>query len=252
MVVTISDTIVDSFLFNGTTRKSRKQNMTMAISCFQRSLDLLLNTLTKYEESNGADTLFKLRLSSFNRVELGKDGRWKGHAEAENESKLGASASNSKIKTVNTESSPVQLVGKILKAPENEIAAQFIPLPVLELGYCYFYGWGVSKNALQALHYFTAAALLGDKNAQYQVGFMYETGLSVKRDLLKSSKFYRMYVNENPKTQLFNLSWIYEPKFAKLPIESEEKAFFLAIELLRKCPPTDSLYFFNWWLRPKR
>lgn len=232
--------------------------MTRAISCFQRSLDLLMDSLNRFEEANGTDTLSKLRasVSSFKKSELDKDGRWKNPTNDEEEN--GATGvGSSKNERCNSRSHSLQKAVKLQRSSSSahEIAAcekQLISLPVLELGYCNFYGWGVPKNRERALYYFTPAALLGDKDAQYQLGFMYEKGLSVKRDFLKASKYYRMYVGEQKKTQEFDLSWIYEPKFASMPIESETEAFSLAMEQLRQSPP-DSTSFCNMWpFRPKR
>jgi len=130
---------------------------------------------------------------------------------------------------------PTNVVEARLSDEIKELIRAVLPLPLLELGYCYYYGWGVSKNKGLALKYLYVAALLGDKEAQEHLAFMFENGRGVKRDMKLASKFYRMHAkggHEDP----WGMSWIYDDKVATLPLESREEAFNLAVTKLKEIP----------------
>lgn len=235
-----------------------KINMNRAVACFQKSLDLTMDVLVKFEEDNGTDTLSRLRasISSFKRSQLAKDGRWMSanpSSSSENQTKAPTSATRaaSKKASVKAKTAAASSPPSVSPDPESPsggrdknseiavVAKQLLSLPLLELGYCNFFGWGIPRNRSRAIYYFNAAALLGDKDAQYQLGYMYEQALYVKRDFGKSSKFYRMYVGPGGKAKEFAMNWIYLPKFATLPIEPEDEAFHLVMEQLKRPPPED-------------
>jgi hypothetical protein len=232
----------------------KKLNMNRAVACFQKSLDLTMDILVKFEEENGTDTLSRLRasISSFRKSQLAKDGRWvsPGPSSGENYSKSPNSTHSLSKKdsvkvTPASEPSPsaIESSSNLKRLDENKgitlAAKEMLSMPLLELGYCNFFGWGIPKNRSRAIYYFNAAALLGSRDAQYQLGYMYEQALYVKRDFAKSSKYYRMYVGPGKKPKEYTMNWIYLPRFATLPIEPEDLAFNLVMEQLKKPPPDD-------------
>lgn len=108
-----------------------------------------------------------------------------------------------------------------------------LPLPLLELGYCEFYGWGIKKDRGKSVKHFYIAALLGDTEAQAHLAFMFENGRGVKRNMKLASKFYRMYIQSSHSDGL-GMSWIYDPKLSVFPVEAPEEAFKLAIAKLNE------------------
>lgn len=90
----------------------------------------------------------------------------------------------------------------------NEFLRSILSLPLLDLGYSYLFGWGVDSVPALAVYYFDLAALLGDPDAQLQLGYMFEHGLRIKKDKKQSAKYYRMYSGEIPQ-----LSWIWKDKY---------------------------------------
>jgi Sel1 repeat len=90
----------------------------------------------------------------------------------------------------------------------NEFLRSILSLPLLDLGYSYLFGWGVDINPRLSVYYFDIAALLGDSDAQLQLGYMFEHGLRIKKDKQQAAKYYRMYTGEIPQ-----LSWIWKDKY---------------------------------------
>lgn len=99
-------------------------------------------------------------------------------------------------------------------------------LPVLDLGYSFLYGWGVRKDSAIAIFYFDAAALLGDLDAQLELGHMYENGIGIKQNKYLAAKYYRMIPDNE---RMSGLSWIWKVKYNQVlefDIENEKaKAF---------------------------
>ncbi len=63
---------------------------------------------------------------------------------------------------------------------------------LLRLGHIHYYGNGVEENYSEAYAYFFASADLGDSEALYYIGWMYEHGQGVgKKDIEKAKEFYR-------------------------------------------------------------
>lgn len=57
------------------------------------------------------------------------------------------------------------------------------------LGECYYLGRGVEKDTARAMEWLEKAALQGNRDAQYNLGALYEEG--VEADMDKASKWYR-------------------------------------------------------------
>ena len=59
------------------------------------------------------------------------------------------------------------------------------------LGYCYTYGRGVTKNPAEGFRYFVQAAKLGNPEAIMKVADAYQCGQFVKKDEIRAFQFYR-------------------------------------------------------------
>ena len=59
------------------------------------------------------------------------------------------------------------------------------------LGYCYTYGRGVTKNPAEGFRYFVQAAKLGNPEAIMKVADAYQRGQFVKKDEIRAFQFYR-------------------------------------------------------------
>ena len=59
-------------------------------------------------------------------------------------------------------------------------ADQNLPDAQNQLGYCYFVGRGVEKNAMEALTWFRKAADQDLPQAQHNLGFCYDSGIGVR------------------------------------------------------------------------
>ena len=72
------------------------------------------------------------------------------------------------------------------KAAEQDYAeAQF------DLGNCYYYGWGVTKDYTQAVAWYRKAAEQGHADAQCNLGVCYENGWGVTEDYTQAVAWYR-------------------------------------------------------------
>jgi TPR repeat protein len=59
------------------------------------------------------------------------------------------------------------------------------------LGWCYEYGAGVSKDLEAAVKWYRKSAKQGHARAQYNLGVCYENGRGVAKDLEEAVKWYR-------------------------------------------------------------
>ena len=64
------------------------------------------------------------------------------------------------------------------------------------LGYCYEYGEGVGKDLREAVSWYTRAAYQGDKNAQYNLGKCYYYGRGVVVDMREAVNWYTKAANQ--------------------------------------------------------
>ena len=71
------------------------------------------------------------------------------------------------------------------KADEGEMEA------IVQLGMSYLYGYGVEIDYLQAFIRLQDAAIRNDGQAQLHLGYMYEHGLGIKKDLWTALSLYR-------------------------------------------------------------
>lgn len=83
-------------------------------------------------------------------------------------------------------------------------------MALYELGNSYLQAWGPkSADPKLAMAYYRSAAMLGDRDAQEQLGFLLSTGRQgVKKDLKEAAKWYRAAVKQDASS--VGLSWIYK------------------------------------------
>lgn len=81
--------------------------------------------------------------------------------------------------------------GKNVNALERKTRKAQFALSIYELGVSYMNGWGIEQDKALALRCFEIAGSWGDVDALAETGFCYAQGIGCKKNLKKSSKFYR-------------------------------------------------------------
>ena len=71
------------------------------------------------------------------------------------------------------------------------LAEQGYPLAECQIGFCYQEGLGVEKDLEKALYWTRRAAEHGDRDGQFNLGCFYEDGSAVPRDLEQAAYWYR-------------------------------------------------------------
>ena len=80
---------------------------------------------------------------------------------------------------------------------------------MLNLGNCYFYGMGTTKDEKMALKWWTAAAEAGNAYALSQVGDCYCYGIGVEKDYAKAAAYYTQAAEKNVPNALYRLGLLY-------------------------------------------
>ena len=78
------------------------------------------------------------------------------------------------------------------------------------IGQRYFYGESCRRNYRKAFPYLLDAALAGDIHSQNLVGYCYNLGLGVAKDLTLAVFWYEQAAKHHHKEALFNLAVLYE------------------------------------------
>jgi len=73
----------------------------------------------------------------------------------------------------------------------------------------YFYGWGVTKNEVEAVKLFRKAAEQGESDAQSRLGTMYRMGQGVAKDEVEAVKWYRKAAEQGNAYGQFSLGLMY-------------------------------------------
>jgi len=92
----------------------------------------------------------------------------------------------------------------------NAVQTELV-LAIYEVGQCFFQGWGVAKDQMMAVSYYTVAARLGDPDAQSDLAFCLANGKGCKRDRREAAKWYRAAVAQGQSD--IGLAWIYKEKY---------------------------------------
>lgn len=70
------------------------------------------------------------------------------------------------------------------------LAKSGYPLAECQIGYFYYDGLGVEKNAEQAFYWTKRAAEHGDRDGQFNLGCFYEQGIGVAPDMKSAKHWY--------------------------------------------------------------
>ena len=90
----------------------------------------------------------------------------------------------------------------------RQAAEQGVAEAQVMLGYCYFKGYGVEKDAAETVRWCRSAAEQGVAGAQYCLGLCYESGYGVEKDAAEAVRWYRQAAeqgDEDAKKALENL-----------------------------------------------
>ncbi|CAK7202521.1 hypothetical protein SEUCBS139899_005245 [Sporothrix eucalyptigena] len=101
--------------------------------------------------------------------------------------------------------------GKSVNALERKTRKAQFALSIYELGVSYMNGWGIEQDKALALRCFEIAGAWGDVDALAEAGFCYAQGIGCKKNLKKSSKFYRQA--EAKGMSMVGNSWIHKSKY---------------------------------------
>ena len=77
------------------------------------------------------------------------------------------------------------------------------------LGYCYEMGDGVTKNLVEAVNWYRKAADQGLADAQLNLGYCYDMGNGVEKDMHEAVKLYRMAAEQGNAIAQYNLGNCY-------------------------------------------
>ena len=78
----------------------------------------------------------------------------------------------------------------------SEAAKEGSILALRVIGAAYFKGEGVEQNHLRGIRYWEEAARLGDKDSQYDLGFLYTMGKEVQKDINKARRYLKMAADQ--------------------------------------------------------
>ena len=90
------------------------------------------------------------------------------------------------------------------RARRGQAEAQF------QLGVCYRFGQGVSKDEAEALKWYLKAAAQGHEKAQYNVGVCYDAGTGVAQDHEEAARWYRKAAQRGHAKAAYNLAVDYK------------------------------------------
>ena len=106
---------------------------------------------------------------------------------------------------------------EIVKANDNTVnyyTEQYSNISAQEayyMGENYFYGKnGKAQSYSEAVKYFTIAAEKGDKTAQANLGYCYDTGKGITQDHIKAVRWYSSAAEKGVRAAQFNLALCYE------------------------------------------
>ena len=92
----------------------------------------------------------------------------------------------------------------------SKAAAQGYAQAQYNLGYCYEFGRGVTKDLNEAVKWYRKAAEQGDADAQCNLGLCYHSGQGVTKDYTKAVKWFRKAAEQGHADAQFNLGLCYE------------------------------------------
>lgn len=78
------------------------------------------------------------------------------------------------------------------------------------VGYMYEYGEGVKKDLNSAVKWYLAAANAGNRGAQHNLGYFYYTGTAVKQDFKMAFSYFSMAAKQGKPDSMLNIGVMYE------------------------------------------
>ena len=78
------------------------------------------------------------------------------------------------------------------------------------MGYVYYHGEGVAQDYHKAIYWFRKASKQGEADAQTYLGIMYENGEGVSKNNVEAVKWFRQSAKQGNMWGQFNLGWMYE------------------------------------------
>ena len=79
-----------------------------------------------------------------------------------------------------------------------------------QVGSCYFYGWGVVKDQVEAVKWYQKAADQGHAYSQYTMGLCYSIGEGVAKDQVEAQKWYRKAADQGNHEALSSIGDYYK------------------------------------------
>src|SRR5689334_7955004 len=83
-----------------------------------------------------------------------------------------------------------------MELPAKEYSVKGNATAQYNLGFYYEYGKGVAKDLEKAVEFYTLAANQANAAAQYRLGICYQNGKGVVQDLKKAVEFYTLAANK--------------------------------------------------------
>lgn len=89
------------------------------------------------------------------------------------------------------------------------------PIAQYSLGFCYEMGQGLKKDLEAAFRYYEKAATQGHVGGQFKLGLFYMNGWGIDKDLKEAEKWYKMAAKQGGLNAQNNLASMYVSEFAK-------------------------------------
>ena len=78
-----------------------------------------------------------------------------------------------------------------------------------QLGYCFYYGDGMTQDYSKAIYWYTKSAIQGFRSAQYNMGICYQQGTGVEQDYQKAKKWFEKAAEKGDRDAQYNLGLYY-------------------------------------------
>jgi TPR repeat protein len=143
--------------------------------------------------------------------------------------------------SINTKAKEYIRSGDMVKAVTqlNQAAALGHPEAQYNLGYCYQMGSGVEKDMNIAVEWYTKSAQQGFNDASFQLMMIYGNGNGVEKDMNKAFAYALECANNNDPTCMFNLVNCYKMGAGTAP--NRDKVVEWALRLGKLPDPTKNI-----------
>jgi TPR repeat protein len=131
--------------------------------------------------------------------------------------------------------------------PYRTAAAMGYDCSQYALGWCYENGRGVEKDIGKAMEWYRSAADQGNESAQFQLGYLFQQGIGVKKDFKQAVKWYQLAADQGHVTAWDNMSICYNRGGAGLTPDYS-KALFCSQKALEIDPESDAALNGTAWI----